>query len=83
MPEISFVRSDRANQRQLRKFIRPSPAKLSLANFFYQVERRANGANVQSTYSIGVSRKELADFGSGEGDSAMCAENRTFGMLPV
>src|SRR6202158_1690697 len=72
MPESAFVGFDGANQRQLIKFIRPSPAKLLLSNFFNQRGGRANRANIQSTDCVCIPRKELADLGRRKSDRRVC-----------
>ena len=83
MPESAFVGFDGANQRQLVKFIRPSPTERSLPDFFDERGRRTDGANLQSTDCICILRKQLAYLGRSKGDSPVCKENGTFGMLPV
>ena len=83
MPESAFVGFDGANQRQLIKFIRPSPTERSLPDFFDERGRRANGANLQSTDCICLLRKQLAYLGRRKSDSPVCTENGTFGMLAI
>src|SRR5215813_12246187 len=77
MAETAFVRIPRTNERKNCKFGRIDPAKVALADFFYERCRRTDRDDVECTAGIGLRADELADLWSGESDCAVREEDGT------